>query len=348
MKITVVYDAYIPEEYFRKAFASLSKQHEVRFVKLDELRRDTPETDSEKAIREYSGSAKELAGLMKDEDVLVVHVAPVTEEVLQASANLKAVFCARGGPVNIDVASATRRKILVVSSPGRNADAVADFALGLMIALSRNLLRGTDLVKGRLQFNREEYEALFGHELGGKTLGLVGFGNVGSRVATRALGFGMEVLVYDPFVEKSSFEAPGITAASLDDLLRSSDYVSVHARESPDNENLIGAEQFGLMKPSAYFLNTARGSLVDEAALYDALVSKKIAGAALDVMKQEPMDPKSPLLTLQNVIVTPHIAGASYEVRFRGAEIAGRQVEKWAAGQPLTGVLNPQVRGTAP
>jgi D-3-phosphoglycerate dehydrogenase len=348
VKILVVYDTYIPEDYFRRAFASIARQHQVRFARLDELRRDPPETDSEKSIKEYSGSPKELAGLLKDEDVLVVHVAPVTDEVLEASPNLKAVFCARGGPVNIDVEAATRRKIVVVSSPGRNADAVADFALGLMIALSRNLLKGTDLAKGRLQFNREEYEALFGHELGGKVLGLVGFGNVGSRVATRALGFGMEVLVYDPFVEKSSFEAPGVTAAPLEELLRKSDFVSVHARESPENENMIGKSAFAMMKPSAYFLNTARGSLVDEGALYDALVSKKIAGAALDVMKHEPMDPKSPLLGLANVIVTPHIAGASYEVRFRGAEIAGKQVEKWAAGLPLVGVLNPQARGTGP
>lgn len=345
MKILVVYDSYVPEAYFRKAFANLAKLHSVRFEKLDQLQMDGPQTDSEKAIREYFGSPKELAGMLKDEDALVVHVAPVTDEVLDASPNLKAVFCARGGPVNIDAAAATKRNILVVSSPGRNADAVADFALGLMLMLSRNTLKGIEMVKGTRNLDRDEFEGLFGHELGGKVLGLVGFGNVGSRVATRALGFGMEVLVYDPYVDKSSFEAPGITSATLDELLSKSDYVSVHARESPDNKDMVGKMQFSKMKSSAYFINTARGSLVDEAALYDAVASKKIAGAALDVMKVEPMDPSSPLLKLENVIVTPHIAGASYEVRFRGAEIVGKQVERWAAGLPLSGVINPQVLG---
>jgi D-3-phosphoglycerate dehydrogenase / 2-oxoglutarate reductase len=343
MRILVVTDSYIPEEYFRKAFERVAKAHTVRFTTLDQLARPNPTTESEKAIREYTGDPKELAAKLKDEDALVVHTAPVTDEVMKASPNLKAVFCARGGPVNIDLESATRLNIAVVPSPGRNADAVADFAMALILTLARHVFTGYAFLKEGRQLTRETYGSFMGHELGGKVLGLVGYGNVGSRVAARAIAFGMSVLVYDPFVDKSRVEAPGISMSSLPDLLAASDFVSVHARESPENVDMIGKDQFNMMKKSANFINTARGSLVDEHALYDALTSGQIAGAALDVMKIEPFDPASPLLKLDNAVVTPHIAGASFEVRFRGAEIVGRQVERWIAGQPLDGVLNPQV-----
>lgn len=343
MKVLVVYDTYMPEEFFRKAFAGVMKSNEVRFVYLNELDRKDPETESERSIREYAGNPDELARQLKDEEVLVVHAAPVTDRVLKASPSLRAVFCARGGPVNIDVAAASALGIAVGGAPGRNAEAVADFTLALMLALARNVLKGAAFVKENRSFSREEWEGLFGHELGGMVLGLVGYGNVGSRVAKRALSFGMSVLVYDPYVEKSRIEAPGIEVTDLETLVSSSDFVSLHAREAPENADMYGRKQFGSMKKSAYFINTARGSLVDEDALYEALSSGRIAGAALDVMKAEPVDPTSRLLKLDNIIVTPHIAGASHEVRYRGAEIAARHVEEFIMGLPVGGVLNPQV-----
>lgn len=342
LKILVVTDSYIPEEYYRKAFAGVERSHDVRFAKLNETARMTPSTESEKAIREYAGDPKELAGLLRDEDALVVHVAPVTEEVMKASPNLKAVFCARGGPVNIDVEAASRLKIAVVPSPGRNADAVADIALGFVLVLSRHIFQGYSFLREGKEFTRETYQSFLGHELGGHVLGLVGYGHVGSRVASRALAFGMSVLVYDPYVDPSKIEMEGVKVGTLDEVLAKSDFVSVHARESPENADMISKPQFGKMKKTAFFINTARGSLVDESALYEALASKTIAGAALDVMKKEPIDFASPLLKLDNVVVTPHIAGASYEVRYRGAEIVGKQVEAWLAGRPMDGVLNPQ------
>jgi D-3-phosphoglycerate dehydrogenase len=333
----------MPEEFFRRAFSEIMKTNEVRFAYIMELDRKDPETDSEKSIREYNGNPDELAGIMKDEDILVVHAAPVTDRVLQASPNLKAVFCVRGGPVNIDIESATKMGILVGAAPGRNADAVADFTLALMLALARNVVNGIEFVRENKQFTKEEWEGFFGHELGGMVLGLVGYGNVGSRVAKRALSFGMSILVYDPYVEKSKIEAPGVSVTDLDTLLSSSDFVSVHARESPENDGMISTKQFEKMKKTAYFINTARGSLVDEDALYDALTSGKIAGAALDVMKVEPTDPSSKLVKLPNTLVTPHIAGASHEVRYRGAEIVARSIQNLIAGQPVVGLMNPEV-----
>jgi D-3-phosphoglycerate dehydrogenase len=343
LKILVVYDTYMPEEFFRRAFADIMKTQEVKFVYINELDRKDPETDSEKAIREYNGNPDELASVMKDEDILVVHAAPVTDRVLKASPNLKAVFCVRGGPVNIDVDSATKLNIPVAASPGRNAEAVADFALALILVLARNVLKGAQFVKENRMFTKEEWEGFFGQELKGMTIGLVGYGNVGSRVAKRALGFGMSVLVYDPYVDKSKIEAPGIRVVDYDTLVSSSDIVSLHAREAPENENMFGKKQFAMMKKTAYFINTARGSLLDEDALYEALSEGRIAGAALDVMKVEPTDPASRLLKLDNIVVTPHIAGASHQVRYRGAEIVAKNVENLMAGLPIDGLMNPQV-----
>ncbi len=339
-KILVVGDAYVPVTTFQIAFAPLQADNSIRYVQMNEADRPTPSTESEKVIREYTGNPKQIANELKDEEILVVHAAPVTEEVMMVSPNLKLICCARGGPVNIDIAAATRRKITVVSAPGRNAEAVADYVLGVIIILARGLTRANLFLREKRKFDRSTFESFFGHELGGKTLGLVGYGNVGSRVAKRALAFGMSILVYDPFVPKSKIEAPRIKTADLDTLISSSDFVSLHARESSENVDMFGKKQFELMKNGAYFINSARGSLLDEAALLDALTTKKIAGAALDVMKKEPVSPDNPLVSMDNVFITPHIAGASREVPLRGAEIIAMQIQNYISGEKMEGVMN--------
>jgi len=343
LKILVVADAYVPTAAFQKAFESITPKNQVRFIQVNEVDRPVPSTLSEKSIREYSGNPRQIESELKDEEILVVHSAPVTDAVMDASANLRLICCARGGPVNIDSEAATKRGIPVVSAPGRNAEAVADYVLGVMIILARNLQRSNRFLIEKKKFDRASFASFFGHELGGKTLGLIGFGNVGSRVAKRALAFGMSILVYDPFIDRSKIEAPGIRASSFDEVISKGDFVSVHARESKENENLIGGKQFKLMKPSAYFINSARGSLVDEDALLEALKENRIAGAALDVLKKEPIPPDNPFLLLENVFITPHVAGASHEVPFRGAEIVARQIERYISNEALEGVINPEV-----
>lgn len=340
----VVGDAYVPSETFREAFRRLSLSNNIRFIQMNEADRIIPSSISEKSIREYSGNPQQIVkSLQSDDEVLIVHDAPVTDAVIDASPSLKLVCCARGGPVNIDISAATKRKILVVSSPGRNAEAVADYVLGAIIILARNLIMANNFLKERKKFERKMYEAFFGHELGGKTLGLIGFGNVGSKVAKRALAFGMNILVYDPFLDKSAIEGPGIAVSDLESLISKSDYVSLHARESKENENMIGKKQFALMKSTAFFINSARGSLVDEEALIEALEERKIAGAALDVLKQEPVAPDNKILSFSNVFITPHIGGASMEVPLRGAEIIANQIEKFISHERLSGVINPEV-----
>jgi len=339
-KMLVAGDMYVPVATFRAAFAFLLGENEIRFFQMDETNRLVPTTESEKSIREYSGNPKQIARELRDEEILVVHDAPVTDEVMDASANLKLICCARGGPVNIDAAAATRRGIRVVSAPGRNAEAVADYVLGVIIILARNLTYANLFLRERRKFDRTSFESFFGNELGGQTLGLIGYGNVGSRVAKRARAFGMSMLVYDPFVPASKIDAPGIKTVDLDTLISTSDFVSLHARESKENENMFGKTQFNLMKKSAYFINSARGSLLDEDALLEALTTKKIAGAALDVLKKEPVSPENRLVSMDNVFITPHIAGASRQVPLRGVEIVAAQIQNYIAGEKLEGVIN--------
>ena len=335
----------MPSDTFRLAFSSLIPENQIRFIQMNETDRLIPSSESEKSIREFSGKPKQLANELKDEDILVVHDAPVTDEVMDASPNLKLIGCARGGPVNIDINAATARGIPVISAPGRNAEAVADYVLGVMLVLARNLSKANIFLREKRKFDRSTFDSFFGHELGGKILGLIGYGNVGSRVAKRARAFGMSVQVYDPYVDKSKIDAPGIRTTDLDTLIASSDFVSLHARESKENENMFGKRQFDLMKKSAYFINSARGSLLDEAALLEALTNKRIAGAGLDVLKKEPASPDNPLVSMDNVFITPHIAGASREVPLRGAEIVAKQVQNFISGEKLEGVINPSTIG---
>ena len=269
MRIVLVADSYIGRAVFERAFQRLEADHEVRYAELDEDRES-----SESTVREYLGAPEQIVELLRDEEALVVHAAPVTDRVLAASPNLQLVGCARGGPVNVDLAAATARGIPVVSAPGRNAEAVADQTIAFMIMLARKfpLAQRMLLEADRPSVSTFEGGAFLGHDLRDHTLGLIGYGNVGRRVATRARAFGMTVLFYDPFL--AAEEAAGAEqVADLNALVGRSDFVSLHARATPENENLFDADMFAAMKPGAYFVNTARETLVDEDALDAALAS---------------------------------------------------------------------------
>ena len=349
MRILVFGDSFVSVEDFTQAFSEIAEHNEVRYVRMDESEKAVPFTDSEKRIREFLGSPKQVISELRGEEIIVFHGAPMTEEVLAAAKGLKLLCCARGGPVNVDVKAATRRGIPVVTAPGKNATAVAELAITLMVMLSRNIKKASIHVEKERIVSKDNYEGaeFLGHELEGKTLGLVGYGRVGSRVAKRAVAFGMSVLVYDPFIPGSTIEAPGKMTKDLDSLLSSSDYVSLHARESKENENLMGERQFQLMKKGAYFINTARPSMVDEDALLHALKSGKLAGAAMDIVRFLPERPVSPFLDLDNVIVMPHIGGATYETTTKGAIIVAAQVQRYLSGQNLETLINPEVMRTA-
>jgi len=342
MKIVVVGDSYMPVAVFERTMAPLAAEHEFSFLQIDEGSGFQPQTPSERAIAEYLGTPAGVAGRLRDQEVLVVHGAPVTDAVLGASPKLALVCCARGGPVNIDLAAATRMGIPVVTTPGKNAEAVADLTLALLLNLARDLPRAGRFAAASVDLGGCTYEgsAFIGRDLGGQTLGLVGFGQVGSRVARRALAFGMTVLVHDPWVDPAWIAGSGASASIFDRLLARSDFVSLHARATAADQILFSREQFAAMRQGAYFVNTARETLVDEDALREALISGRLAGAALDVVRPRAGGGAHPLTALDNVILTPHIGGATRETLARGAQMIAEEIRRFAAGQPLVHVAN--------
>ena len=341
MRILVVGDSFVSVEVFKKGFAALERAHDVEYLQLDESRSFTPSTESERSIREYLGTPGEIAGRVAGKDVLVVHGAPVTAAVLDAAPGLRLLCCARGGPVNVDVKAASERGIPVVNTPGKNADAVADQALAFMVMLARGFPRAQKFLLdgGRLGESAYEGAQFLGHELGGHVLGLVGYGNVGRRVALRALAFGMEVVVYDPFVQ--TIDIPGVRQLpSLAALLEEADFVSLHVRASAETENLMGRAEFSAMKEGSWFINTARETLVDESALDAALASRHLAGAALDVVRPSSGSGPHPLLRHPNVVITPHIGGATHETLLRGVTMVAGEIERFARGESMNAVVN--------
>ncbi len=337
MRILAVGDSFVPTRLFEIGLKDILSEHEVRFIQLDMDAPFVPTTPSERAIKEYAGNPQQLVDILDGVDILLVHGAPVTDTVLHASPTLKVVGVARGGPVNVDLAAASEKGIAVITAPARNAEAVADLTLAFLIMLARRIMSSIAFIEhgGRVGESAFEGAQFFGSELGGHILGLVGCGNVGVRVAQRAQAFGMSVAVYDPYVAAAELESKGMKVMELDALLACSDFVSLHTRVTPETVNFFDAGKFSMMKSGAFFINTARETLVDEQALHSALVSGHIAGAALDVLKPWSENTENPLIALPNVIVTPHIGGATHEAALRGVQILAEQLHSYLAGQPM-------------
>jgi len=330
MRIAVVGDPFFPAEVMAEAIRALGAGDEVALLDLG------PEVSAgAEGIREYVGSPAEVIGVLDGHEVLVVHAAPVTAEVLDASPELGLVCCARGGPVNVDVAAAAARGIEVVTAPGKNAHAVAELTLAFLVMLARRMrpAMGVLQLNGRIGESVLEGAAFMGAELRGRSLGLVGYGHVGGLVAGLARGCGMAVSAFDPFVEAERIERDGVRPAPLATLLAECDFVSLHARATAENENLIGADELAAMRPSSFLVNTARETLVDESALRAALESGRLAGAALDVLRPPPDGGRHPLLDLPTLIVTPHIGGATLETLQRGAAMVADGVRRYREGK---------------
>jgi D-3-phosphoglycerate dehydrogenase len=308
-------------------------------MQIDEITCAPPVTESERRLREYVGDPAEMVRAVAGHDVLVVHGAAVSAEVLGA-APLRLVCCARGGPVNVDVAAATDRGIPVVNTPGKNAEAVAELTIAFALLLIRAVPRASRYLLDGGGFAESAFEGreYFGREAPSLTMGLVGLGHVGREVARRARALGFTVLGYDP---QPAGRMPGAELVSLDTLLARSDIVSLHARLTPENRRMFSRDRFAQMRRGSYFINTAREALVDEPALREALEQGILGGAALDVLERTPG--RHPLLGLPNVMVTPHIGGATAETLTRGARRAVTAVAELLAGRVPANVVNPQV-----
>ncbi|TWV35886.1 hydroxyacid dehydrogenase, partial [Streptomyces misionensis] len=271
-------------------------------------------------VREASGTEDELIAALAGADVLVTQMAPVTERVLAARPELRLVAVCRGGPVNVNLEAARRHGVRVCFAPGRNAAATAEFTVGLLIAALRRIPQAHHLVAGHGSWSGSTYYTYehSGLELEDLPIGLVGHGAVGSRVARVLCAFGARVMVHDPYARG---EVHGLRMSSLDELLRRSRVISLHARLTEETRGLIGARELALLPPGAVVVNAARGALLDEAALCDALEDGRIAAAALDTYAEEPLPADSRLRTVGGrVVLAPPLGGASRA----GAENAAR------------------------
>jgi D-3-phosphoglycerate dehydrogenase len=283
----------------------------------------------------------ELAARIADEGatVLVVEVDPAKGTVLDQP--LLVIGSTRGDPNNVDIAAASAKGIPVLRTPGRNADAVAELTIGLLLATSRGLAAGDrDMRAGRFVVDGAiPYQRYRAWELAGRTAGIVGYGAVGRALRWRLEGLGMRVLIYDPYAAEA-------THSDLSQLLAEADVVSVHAAVTSETTGMMGAEQFAAMKQGAIYLNSARAALHDVDALVGALSSGKLAGAGLDHFQGEYLDPGAPLAKLENVVLTPHIGGASYNTEVNQTNMIVDDVLAILRGERPQNCVNPEVFAT--
>jgi len=266
----------------------------------------------------------------------------IDAELMDAAPRLKVVSNYAIGYDNVDVEAATERGIMVCHTPGVLTDTTADFAFTLLACVARRVVEASEYVReGR--WKTWGPMLCLGYDLHGATLGLVGLGRIGSGVAKRATGFDMRVLYHDVSRQPSREEELGLTYVDLETLLRESDFVSLHTPLTPETHHMMGREQFTMMKSTAILINTSRGQVVDQKALYEALVSGGIAGAGLDVTDPEPILRDDPLLTLDNCVVVPHIASASVATRTMMATMAAENLIAALQGRMPRNPVNPEV-----
>ena len=345
MKILCIGDAMIPGERFLNACNELHAKDKV--IDAVDWEADWPRLQQRRLVIEQQGPQAEpvlpqILEAAPDTQALLVLFAPVPAVAMDALPKLRLIGAARAGLENIDVAAATRRGIVVEHLMGRNAHAVSDFAVGLMLAEARNIARAHQAVRQGI-WRKQFSNSAFVPELGRRTVGLVGFGYIGRLVARKLSGFEMQVLVYDPYLSDEAVEAQHARKVPLDELLAQSDFVSLHARLTEENQGLIGARELALMKPTAILINTGRAGLVQEEALYDALREKRIAGAALDVFWTEPPPPASRWLELDNVTLTSHIAGTTADALNNSPYLLVADINRLLAGASPEFIVNPEV-----
>ncbi len=286
-------------------------------------------------------SKAELIERLRDKEALVCQLTQRVDAEVLSAARLRVVSNVAVGYDNIDLAAATARGIAVTNTPGVLDDTTADFTWALLMAVARRVVEGDRLARSG-QWKGWDLMLLLGADVHGKTLGILGLGRIGRRVAERARGFKMRILYNDAARAPAEVERElGVEWAERERLLRESDFVTVHVPLLPETRHLMGAAEFARMKPTAYLINASRGPVVDEAALAAALERKQIAGAALDVFEEEPrIHPK--LVGLSNVVLAPHIASASVETRTRMAVMAAENVVAVLAGQRPPNLVNPE------
>jgi D-3-phosphoglycerate dehydrogenase len=280
----------------------------------------------------------------KDAEIMVGSFCPFSQKGLAVFENLKILGVIRAGMENVNISAATAQGIAVVNASGRNADSVSDFAVGLLLAECRNIARG------HIKVMEGDFERKFSNsgripDLRGKTVGLFGFGYIGKLVAEKLSGFHVDLIVYDPFLKPDDVKEFNINIRLTDKetFFKNSDFISVHARYTEESHHVIGEKELSLMKPTAYLINTARAGLIDYGALARALAEKRIAGAGLDVFEEEPLAANDPLLKLENVTLTPHIAGATVDAANNSPRLIFERICKILKAEKEPALLNPDI-----
>ncbi|MDO8339951.1 MAG: D-glycerate dehydrogenase [Candidatus Burarchaeum sp.] len=267
----------------------------------------------------------------------------IDAEVMDAAGKqLRVISNYAVGYNNIDVKAASERGILVTNTPGVLTETTADLAWALLMAISRRIVEADKYLRAG-KWKTWEPQLLLGTDIYGKTLGVIGMGRIGTAVARRAKGFNMKILTASTEADRKNADEVGAEMVPLEQLLRESDFITVHVPLMPETTKMLGEKQFAMMKPTAYLINDARGEIIDEQALVKALKEKRIAGAALDVYEKEPIGADNPLVGLDNVVIVPHIGSASRETRDKMAEMAAENVLTALTGKPVPNPVNPEV-----
>lgn len=308
----------ITEKISKDAVEILKKEHEVEQKEL------TPE--------------KLLEEIESYDAILVRSKTKITKEVIERANNLKVIGRAGVGVDNIDIKTATERKIPVVYAPTGATISVAELTIGLMLSIARHLPKADKTTKEGKWLKAE----LEGEELYGKTIGFIGLGRIGYEVAKRVKAFGMNIIVYDPYIIEEKAREVDAKITNLEELLKNSDFITIHVPLTKETEKMISEKEFAIMKNNAYIINCARGGVIDENALYNALLNKKIRGACLDVFEKEPPT-NSQLLKLENIVFTPHIGASTHEGQLRAGKITVEQMLKVLRGEKADLVANPEV-----
>ena len=331
VSILAVGDSYMPTQSMKGSLSRLGSGVKLRYQTVDPD--DRPELAR---IQEYQGSPATLDMWLTSESVLVVHAAPVTRELLERNPSIKLVACLRGGAVNVDLDAAHSLGVAVVNTPRKNAESVADLTTVYIHLLLRRMAPAMQWVRQRATDGPHELDSTFmggqwiAREPRGLTLGIIGLGAIGGLVARQATAYGMSVLAFDPHLRATS---DPVELVSIDEVAVASDVVSIHAKATGDNQHLIGDKFISKMKDGAAIINTARQSLLDEEALLKGLRSGHLAGAALDVC--EPTGHWPELARMPNVIITPHLGGATLQTQQRGLDMAVADIRRFIANEPL-------------
>ena len=338
MKIVVIGDIVVPCDLLVEAAKSLDARADVVAVEWPNASRQEFQRRAqnlEKSGPEAEKVPDEAYAQVRDADVLLTHFCPVPADLIEAGERLRLVGTCRGGMEHIDVSAATRRGIPVVHCI-RNAEATSDYAIGLMFAETRNIARGFAALKEG-DWRKDYVNGSYTTSMCEMTLGVVGLGNIGKLVAKKGAGLGMrEVIAFDPFVTQEQVDAQGLRVRMVDEetLFSTADIISLHLRLTPETEGCVGDRLLGLMKPTAYLINTSRAGVIDRDALLRALRERSIGGCALDVFWEEPVPADDPILTLDNVTVSPHNAGNVVDALPKSPLLLARKIkEYWEMGR---------------